>query len=317
MSGPEEKGIEFDVDPREVAQREHNPSATPESRRMQLREDGHLHAIETVSHDRMRETGRGVIDDLKLEDEKMNEKMNEKSTRAPSVGAPENAEAKSTTGQVEAVGLAVGPQEPAMSEIGGADILNSTMPQPSSSQLLDLADLRLSQDFAQVCGVEELLTAVRVGKPHPQEFIRVHPGDDFRLQTQVLELKATREFHIVASRLWGNLEGEAGFGPRLLVTCVTRQGALFVWPLRLPRDGGRSDNWAASALTAAKDAESSWVRVSADMTVGSYRAFRAQGELPDPVWPERSFAEIISEAFKGRHIQHIDHPVLQLLRGEV
>ena len=184
-------------------------------------------------------------------------------------------------------------------------------------QLLDLEELRLSQDFEEGCDVEAFLTAVPVKKPGPQEFFRVHPDADFRLQTMVLELKEDREIYVLRKNLWRALEGEAGFGPRLLLLCVNRAGVVFIWPLRLPREDRRSDRWAQSALAAANEASTSWVRIRANMDLGAYEAVRALGELPEPTWPGRTFEELFSEAFKEQFITSPEHPVLQRLRGEV
>lgn len=184
-------------------------------------------------------------------------------------------------------------------------------------QLLALEELRLSQDFEEGCDVEAFLTAVPVRKPGPQEFFRVHPGEDFRLQTKVLELKEDRVIYLLHKSLWRALEGEAGFGARLLLLCINRAGVPFVWPLRLPREDRRSDRWAQSALAAAREASKSWVRVRANMDLGAYEAVRALGDLPEPTWPERTFEEFFTEAFKEQFITSPDHPVLQRLRGEV
>ena len=40
------------------------------------------------------------------------------------------------------------------------------------------------------------------------------------------------------------------------------------------------------------------------------------GALSDPVWPDRSFEDIVTVAYKGRVITDIDHKVLRELRGE-
>ena len=37
--------------------------------------------------------------------------------------------------------------------------------------------------------------------------------------------------------------------------------------------------------------------------------------IPDPDWPELSFAEIFRIAFKDRLINSLDHPVVKRLRG--
>ena len=43
--------------------------------------------------------------------------------------------------------------------------------------------LRLSQDFGASVGVKKAIVAVPCRKPHRHEFVRVRPGDEWRLET--------------------------------------------------------------------------------------------------------------------------------------
>ena len=118
----------------------------------------------------------------------------------------------------------------------------------------DPSYLRLSQNFSEMAGVRKLLTTVPVRRPHKQEFIRVHADDTYRLETAVLELKEDRETYIVSPDLWPELPGE--LTPKVLYTTINRQGVLTLWPIRLPGEDGRVDQWNASALEAAEMAQS-------------------------------------------------------------
>jgi hypothetical protein len=118
----------------------------------------------------------------------------------------------------------------------------------------DPSYLRLSQNFAEMAGVRKLLTTVPVRRPHKQEFIRVHADDTYRLETPVLELKEDRETYLVSPDLWPELPGE--LTPKVLYTTINRQGVLTLWPIRLPGEDGRVDQWNASALEAAEMAQS-------------------------------------------------------------
>jgi hypothetical protein len=181
----------------------------------------------------------------------------------------------------------------------------------------DLASLRLSQDFASAVGVKKLTTTVPVRKPSPEWFVRTHPDPDYRIQTAVLELKEDREVYLVAPGLWPDLASERTFSPRLLVASINRQGVLFVWPVRLPGADGKIDSWSRSAMDAADEAKSRWVRVTSNMSLGAYELAVATGQLPEPVWPDLSFKEILKIAFRDKMISEWNHPVLQRLRGEV
>jgi len=158
----------------------------------------------------------------------------------------------------------------------------------------DLASLRLSQDFASAVGVKKLITTVPVKKPSKEWFVRTHPGLDYRLQTAVLELKeGDRETYLVARDLWSELSSEPTFSPRLLVTAINRQGVLFLWPIRLPGADGKLDEWSRSAMGAANEAKSQWVRITANMSLGAYDVAIASGLASEPSWPEMKFQEII------------------------
>jgi hypothetical protein len=178
----------------------------------------------------------------------------------------------------------------------------------------NLNALRLSQDFASAVGVKRALLTIPVKKPTREWWIRVHPQN--RLETAVLELKEDREVYLVAPPLWQALSTEVTFSPRLLVQAITRQNVVFIWPLVLPGPDGKTMDWYTSALEAASMAQSRWVRVVANMSLGAYEVFEATGDLPDPTWPETSFEEILRVAFKGRVIDTPEHPVLKRLRGE-
>src|SRR5262249_4916585 len=116
----------------------------------------------------------------------------------------------------------------------------------------DPESLRLSQDFSASLGVKKALLTVPVRKPDKSSFIRVHPADEYALQTAVVELKEDRETYLVAPALWPELAGESTFSPRALFTAMSRQGVLFIWPIRLPGHDGKVDAWSQSALEAAQ-----------------------------------------------------------------
>ena len=185
----------------------------------------------------------------------------------------------------------------------------------SSPGTFDLASMRLSQDFATAIGVKKRITTVPVRKPNRQEFVRVHPSPTYRQDTAVVELEAERETYVVAQSLWSEVHGE--LIPKRLLLTMTRQNVLILWPIRLPGEDGRIDQWNDSSMIAAERATQCWVRVASDRHLGAYELFEAPADLPDPEWPEISFQEILDIAFRGRQIDDINHSVLKQLRGEI
>jgi hypothetical protein len=199
---------------------------------------------------------------------------------------------------------------------GGPSSVPADAAKPEADPL-NVASLRLSQDFASAVGVKTLLRTVPCKKPSKEWFVRTHPDPAYRISTAVLELKEDRETYLVSPDLWPSLADEKTFSPRLLVTSVTRQGVLFIWPIRLPGSDGRIDEWSRSAMDAVDEAKTRWVRVVADMNLGAYQISPASAQLPEPDWPDVTFQEIIKIGFRDKMISDWNHPVLKRLRGEV
>jgi len=196
------------------------------------------------------------------------------------------------------------------------DTLQSAEDQTASLDPFDPARLRLSQDYASAIGVKKALLTVPVRKPAKEWFVRVHPSEDYRIQTAVLELKEEREIYLIDPVVLPQLADEPTVSPRALFTAVSRQGALFLWQIRLPGPDGKVDDWNRSALEAADLAITKWVRISAIMHVGAYDVWTATADWPAPDWPDEPFAKLLRLAFKNRRIDCLDHAVLQRLRGE-
>lgn len=179
----------------------------------------------------------------------------------------------------------------------------------------DLERLRLSQDFASTIGVKKALLTVPVRKPTRQQFFRVHPDETYRLATAVLELKEEREIYLVDPAICSEIPGEVS--PRQIFTVITRSGVVSIWPVRMPGEDGRFDEWSRSALEAAQMGMTRWVRMAANMGLGAYEVFEATADQAEPVWPEVSFKRLLEIGFRDKFIRDVSHPVLRRLRGEI
>ena len=135
------------------------------------------------------------------------------------------------------------------------------------------------------------------------------------MPTALVELKDERENYLIAPEFQKELSEFAT--PTLLLTTISRQKVLMLWPAKLPGLDGRSNPWHDSALQAARLAEKKWVRVSANMSLGGYEVFEALGNLSEPEWPDDgiNFNRLVEIAFRGRIIDSIDHPIVKKLRG--
>ena len=180
----------------------------------------------------------------------------------------------------------------------------------------DPAALRLDQSYADTVGVKKLLTTVPVRKPNRQDFVRVHSDPRYHLTPiATIEVKEDREVYLVTPDMAQALPGE--FSTVTLFTTITRQGTLHLWPVKLPTPDGRQNEWHRSAAEAAERAMQKWVRVTSSMSLGAYEIFEANGDLPEPVWPDIPFEEILKIAFHERIVDRADHPLVQRLLGIV
>jgi hypothetical protein len=187
---------------------------------------------------------------------------------------------------------------------------------PTPNPFDNLSALRLDQSYPDTVGVKKLLTTVPVRKPNRQDFVRVHPDPRYRLTpAAIIEVKEDREVYLVTPEMTQVVPGE--FVVVTLFTTINRQGTLHLWPVKLPNPEGRHNEWHRSAAEGAERAMKKWVRVTASMSLRAYEIFEANGELPDPVWPDFSFQEILKIAFRDRLVERADHPLVQRLQGVV
>jgi hypothetical protein len=177
----------------------------------------------------------------------------------------------------------------------------------------DPATLRLDQSFIETAGVRKLLTTVPVGKPSPQDFVRVHPGPEYRENLAAIEWKEDREFFVVVPDVARELPGECVFVT--LFTAINRQGVVRLWPVKLPGPDGRLIEWHRSALEAAERAQRGWIRIRANRSLGAYEIFEAVSTVAEPEWPDATFQELLRIGFRDRLVDRLDHPLILKLRG--
>jgi hypothetical protein len=164
--------------------------------------------------------------------------------------------------------------------------------------------------------VQQVPPHVPVRKPRRNEFDMTNPDPAMRVPTMVYVDPDDRDaVYLVPPTAMPALLGEAR--PVMLLPTINTQGTLFLWPLPLPLDDGRRNDWHATAREAAELAKTKWVRLAADMSLGAYRVYTAEGELPKPVWPEQSLNDLLRVAFRDRVIDGdgLAHPIVRRLRG--
>lgn len=178
----------------------------------------------------------------------------------------------------------------------------------------EFAQYRLRQDYTAMSGISKPMLHVPTQRPNKQWWFTVNPDKAYQDQFAVVEMSEDREHFLVAPNMVEHLRGE--YVAKMIFTCQTRQQNTFLWPIRLPDEFGKLDTWNESALRIANEYAGQWIRVSSNRQAGCYDVVVAEGDTYAPVWPDKSFDEILERAFKGKVIDDYDHPVLKQLRGE-
>jgi hypothetical protein len=189
----------------------------------------------------------------------------------------------------------------------------SATPTAAAPDPFDLASLRLNPSFIETAGVKKLITTVPARRPNSQDFVRVHPSAEYRLDAAMIDLKEEYEDYIVPSKLVPELAGELVY--KTIYTAINRQGIVFLWPVRLPAPDDRKNDWLRSAREAAELAMTKWVRLKANKSLQAYETTITENVVADPVWPDLSFQELLKIAYRDRMITSVEHPVVRRLRG--
>lgn len=98
---------------------------------------------------------------------------------------------------------------------------------------------------------------------------------------------------------------------------ISRQGMLFLWPLRHVGADGKDNTAWVSGRDAAMRAQGKWTKISWNSQLKAYEIEHAQGNIPEPEWPAYSMKRILEIAAKDSLINTVDHPVIQGLVGAV
>jgi len=180
---------------------------------------------------------------------------------------------------------------------------------------LDISRLRLPSNFGSTLGVEKLLTTVHVGKPKQGTFFRVHSAADMTFDAMLLVMKERQETYLVEPAVAQQISDLAK--PFTLFMGIDRQNNLGLIPVPLPGEDGLRNPWHESLLQALLLAQNKWIRLAANMSVGAYDVFQAEGNLAEPEWPAHTLSKILEVGFRGRIISNLDHPIVQSLLGRV
>jgi hypothetical protein len=178
-----------------------------------------------------------------------------------------------------------------------------------------LENMVASEDFSDTVG-DRVIYKIKVGKPHRQDWIQVHPSKEYRRLLHVVELTSgvKRETYLVANpiaRAVAEIIGD-DLKQKWAYTYITKQGDPGLWLISIE---GTND-WNQTALVAVQDAmKNKWVRVTSNMHAQAYEVTFAKRDYGPPKWTDHTFHELLKLGFREAFITNLDHPVIAQLDG--
>lgn len=186
-------------------------------------------------------------------------------------------------------------------------------PPPGKPNPFDPARLRVATDYVSALNLVKVATACPARKPNDQQFVRANPDPNRRITMNAIHVKDDRDgIYVVAPEIVPEIPELVV--PTQFVESITRQGAPFLWFVKMASKTGKTGLWVHSSLAAIKEAERAWVKVQ--WNGSSYDVLVAPGISEIPVWPTMPFEKVLELAFRNFFVDSLDHPVIKALRGE-
>ena len=180
--------------------------------------------------------------------------------------------------------------------------------------------MRLSQATLK-SSAKKLISNYTIRKtPRRGSFFRVHPDPAYQHITYVYlekdEAGLDKDTYLITPRFAEQLDDEYKNVMQSTILYLAKERhaeKAFVWRVGIPLDGTKDNQFWSSAREKADIAKTQWIRIATG--IGCYDHYEPKGAIPEPVWPEIPFGEILRLAFKNRVIDSMDHPIMQALAG--
>jgi hypothetical protein len=191
---------------------------------------------------------------------------------------------------------------------------------PSENTLPSLSLLQRlkahAQDYAEDLGETKELGPIVVRKPAPDDWVRVYPDPDWRIDAFILDSKMTRQTYLILNvDLQRKLEAKKQGRPMMLYYAIERSGQPFLWPVSAIFRNGTLNTWNNSATRAVQRAQDIWVQIASNRAREAYD-MTTSNKIPPPIWPDLTFEAVLEQTFEGRIIESEQHEIIQYLWGE-
>jgi len=161
--------------------------------------------------------------------------------------------------------------------------------------------------------IQKEITNIPVKKPNGQQFFRIHPEMEFTAYCIKWKEENDRLYLLHPSMVPLLQEQAQQFILHLGLYLTSR--TIFLFPVQLPDTDGKWNSWHESQAEAVDKAKKQWIRMEPSREQGGYILHKAQGELSNPDWPDKTMEEILTIAFKSHIIADENHSIVKQLKG--
>jgi hypothetical protein len=176
----------------------------------------------------------------------------------------------------------------------------------------DLASLRKEQKFT--IKRKTVLVNVTVDRPANNVYFRSHQQHELEGAT-ILQDRDSRSYYFVIPAMRTHHKIAKRMRRVTLGLICTWPGHVpLIWPVPTV-DGDREFKAWKSARKAYELGKELWTQIVWDEENSDYAIEVAEDINADPIWPEKTFEELLKIAFDGKIIDNEDHPYVRRLRG--
>jgi hypothetical protein len=172
--------------------------------------------------------------------------------------------------------------------------------------------------------VKRLVTFIPVKKPKPGiEFFRIRPESEWQFNTYLLDLGGSSDWEgkfLLKRALYSEVIETKKLKLVTIYTGITYwSGEIFLSEIAQPDAEEKDREYNRTRRLAYKAAETQWIKLQTNDSIGAYDTVLAISKLPDPEWPEEpeNMIKALEIAFKDKIIEDHNHPILKRLRGEL
>ena len=153
---------------------------------------------------------------------------------------------------------------------------------------------------------------IEVRKPPADHYVRVHRDPAFNGVFPLYSDSMAKRYdpYLIAPELMDSLPPQVKVNIKSvrLAVAATDSGRPFLWFI-----AQTGSDWHESGDQCILTAMTQWIKVLPDGS--GYRQEYPEVDLPEPVFPDWSFAEYLARAFKDRYIDDLAHAVIKRLAG--